>query len=387
MLSSLFKLSVGILFLCVTTNTIAETLQSFTLPLSYKYEGNPTLLVTDELIEPLSRLILIPDYLLLINKGNEQWSLGASLRMERSSNQSVSEDRNDPALNVGWIHEYRTGQFDLNALLVDRSTRFTEFQDSSFVRFDNTRQNRSIFANWLNSIGSRASIAINAEGTSVAYATETLTLNDYQYTSISPRLSYTLNRQVEAFGQFSYLGFDSKGTNTVSSNESNAESIDFGVTWTVSEKANIIASVGLNQMYELLVSNNLVGVMSENTTEGWQGLLNIQYVTLRTTTQINLERSLQPLSAGIVESNQLDVGWAYSLGEREEIALDFRWRERLQIIRIRTMNIIVSYTLQLSSKWDFMVSAENRNRVDSSTLASAYSNSLLTSIIYKIPDF
>ncbi len=387
MLLSLFKLAVGILLLSFTTNTIAETLQSFTLPLSYQVEGNPRLFVNDSLIESVNRVILVPAYSLMIDQGTEQIFANASLHIERSSNQIISEDRNDPSINIGWLHEYSKGQFDISALVIDRSTRESEFDQSSIVRFDNTRQNRSLLFNWLQSLGARTSITLNTEATNVGYAKQTIGLSDFKYGLIGATWSYTTNGQVDIFTTFSYIGYMSDGTNTVRSNESNAESIDIGIKWTVNEKVDITSSIGLNQRYQLLGLSNSSAVYDESTIASWQGLLNIQYMTLRTNTQLGITKGLSPLSSGIVETNQLRVAWNYSLTERQQVGFNFGWRERLERIRIRTMNILANYIYEITPSWDFILTAENRNRVDSSNLATAYSNSLMISIVYKIPEF
>lgn len=374
--TSIGKLAmVGIFLLNVTSNTFASTVHSLTLPLTFEYESNVQLSASDE--QPVSRVILAPNYSITANQGTEQWSAIASLRIEQSSDETISQNRNDPSLNLGWTHDYETGQFGVTALLNNQSTRVSEFTDSGIVSGDNTRETRSASINWLNNLTDRTSLTLNGAATSVVFeGLVTTGLVDYRNNLISVKLEYVLNEQVDIFSQYSFSGYNPESVNGT---ESDTESVDLGLTWSVTEKFNVTGSVGVNQTKS--ENNTLTSV-----NESWQALLNMQYTTLRANSNLNLSRSLSPGNTGSLnETNQITVAWRYNLSEKDDLALNYNWGQNLTQNKTETQLFSLNYTRQISLSWDFRLSAIHRVRDDRLTRAS--SSSAMAGIIYRLPDF
>ena len=369
MMSSLLKISQGILLLSIMTNTFATSVQSLLLPLTFEYESNPLLSTTDE--KSVSRVILIPGYSITSNRGSDQWSANASLRMERSSDQTISQDRDDPSVNINWSHDYETGQFGITALWDNASTRITEFTDSGLVSGDNTRQTRTVSVNWLNSLSERTALTIAGNATHVTFDEVVLTgLVNYQYESINAKLNYKLNDLVEAFTQLSLSQYKPDDVNAL---ETEAKSFDIGVMWTVNEKLNITASAGINE--------------TVNIDKGWQADLNMQYATPQTNSHLTITRSLLPSSTGnLTETNQATAGWTYNLTERDNIAFSLNWSENLSLNKSEAKYFSVNYSKELSLAWTLGLTAAHRS-IDDKVTSIATSNSVMASIIYKLPDF
>lgn len=369
-------LLVSILFLCVATNAFATTVQSLTLPLTFEYESNLQLSATNE--QSINRIVLVPNYLISVNQGTEQWFARASLRLERSSDQTISQNRNDPSLNLGWTHDYEAGQFDVSALVNKQSTRVSEFTDSGLVNADNTRNTRTFTLNWLNSLSERTSLALNGVITNVAFdRLATTSLVDYRNESVNAKLSYDLSEKVGTFTQLSFSRYKPEDASNINSE---IKSFDIGLTWNVNERFNVTTSAGAN---EIKSESNIQGTSNN---KSWQAILNTQYTTLQTNSHLSLSKSYLPSSTGsIYETNQLTAGWSYNLSEKEEFILDFSWRKNFIPNKAVTKSLIANYIRQISLSWDFRLSAEHRNRDD--ILTSASSNSIMASIIYNLPDF
>jgi len=349
-------------------NSSAETFQqSLTLPLSIEYETNPRLLTNNE--KSVRRTILKPDYSLMLTQGNDQFSADFSLNIERSSNQSASEEREDPNLVLAWTRSYERGEFGITANFSEQSTRISEFDDTGLVSADNTRQTRSIGGHWNTALSERYNFALNADVTKVEFDSQTGSLNDYDNKSINARLGYSVNEQIESYAQISLSRFE-----PATSSKTNFRSLDLGAAWAISEQFNIDGNIGINKTS---------GSSSES---GWQAMLNAEYMTARTRTNIGLSRSRSPSGAGIInESNQLSAGWTYNLSEKENLGLDFNYRENLTSNQSDTVLLSANYTRALAQDWDFKLSAAHRNRDDENSNVS--SNILTATIIYKLPDF
>ena len=358
------------LLFAVTVNVYASIEQSLTLPLTFEYESNPLFSASDE--QSINRVILAPNYSIRANQGTEQWFAVASLRLEQSSDQTISQNRNDPSINLGWTHDYETGQFGVTALLNDQSTRVSEFTDSGLLSNDNTRKTRSLSVNWLNSLSDRTSLRLNGAVSNVTFDGQNTTgLVNYRNESIDATLNYTLSEQMEIFTQLFFSRYKPEGVNSLNSETSG---FNLGFTWNVNEKFNITASAGTNETKS--TSNN----------KSWQAMLNMQYATLRSNSHLSLSRSQSPASTGnINETNQIAAGWLYNLSEKEEIALDVRWGQNLTQNKTETKSLTANYTRQISLSWDFSLSATHRNRNEG--LFSVSSNSAMASIIYNLQDF
>ena len=136
-----------VLLVMFPVNTFAMTFQqSIRLPFSVGYESNPRLVENNK--RSVQRLTLVPDYSLMATKNNEQFFANLKLSLEKSSNVSVSRDREDPSITLGWTHNYETGQFGITASFVEEATQISEFAETGQVNDDDTRQNRSFLINW-----------------------------------------------------------------------------------------------------------------------------------------------------------------------------------------------------------------------------------------------
>lgn len=366
-----------IFFICTVKNTVAEIRQTFTLPLTYEYESNPNFTASDE--QSINRIVLVPAYALLINQAAEEWLANASLRVERSSDQTISQDRNDPSLTLGWRHNYETGQFGITSLLNDQSTRVTEFTTSGQqVSGDNTQKNRSVSVNWLNNLSDRTSLTLTGMAMNVTFEGGDITeFVNYRNESSNARLSYTLNEKTETFTQISYSRFIPENTSRL---HSDTKGFNLGLTWNVNEKFNMTISAGTN---ETTSESEIQSAITEKST---QAMLDMQYSTLRTNSQLTLSRHQSPSSAGILnEIEQVVANWRYNLSDRDNIALNFDWLQNLTLGNRQRKSITANYAKELSLSWDFNISATHRNIDDNLTNVS--SNSVMASVIYNLTDF
>lgn len=370
--TSRLQVSTTMLLFAVTINVCTSVEQSLRLPLTFEYESNPQLSVSNE--QSVNRRILVPNYSISSNEGTNPWFVNASLRVERSSDQDISQDRDDPSLNLAWTHQYQTGQFGMTGLIRDESTRVSEFVDSGLVRRDNTKKTRALTLNWANNLNERTSIVLDGTTTLVAFVGEsTIGFVDYRDDAISTQLNYNLSEQLQTFARISFSLYQ---PDVVNSLNAETRSMDIGIEWEVNEKLNITASIGPNKVIR----------EDQAFRTSWQGSFTMQYTTLRTSSNLSLSRDQSPSSTGnLEESYRIAAGWFYSLTEIDNIALALSWRENLTLIKNETMTFNARYTRELNPSWDLGLSVEHRIRDD--RLTNASSNSMMASIIYKIPDF
>lgn len=372
MLKFPLKLITAISFFGCAVNSFAVVQQSFTIPLSLGYESNPTLSASNE--QPISRVTLAPSYSITSEQGPNQWFSNASFSSIRTSDQTISQDRNDPSLNLGWKRDYETGQFGITGLLNDQSTRVSELTDSGLVSGDNTRKTRTIAINWQDKINDRTSLTLGSSASDVSFTGQnTAGLVDFRNEVSNAKLGYSLSEQTEIFSQISYSLFKPEAMNSVSSE---IKSINVGGEWSATEAFNLTASVGLNESKSENAESN----------QSKQASLIMQYKALRSSSDLNLSRTQSGNSTGGLSIiNLLSLGWTYSLSERENIAFDYSWTQNLSANTVESQQVSASYTKEFSLSWDFRLSAEHKTREDQQTNTS--SSSIMASIIYKLTDF
>lgn len=372
MMLFLLKLITVSLIVGIFANASATVQQSITVPLSAGYETNPQFSSSNN--QSVSRITLNPNYSLNTVQGANQWSANANLNIVRTSKQSISQDRNDPSVNLGWIHDYETGQFSVKGLFNTQSTQISELTDSGLIEGDNTRKNQSVSASWTNSLSERTSLTLSGNKTNVSFTgLATTGLVDYENESISTGLNYVINEKLQTSITLSNSSYKPKNS---SNPNSETNSANLGITWNVAEKLNISASVGSSE------------TQNDNTPKdgNWQASLTAQYSTLLTNSTFNLSRTQSPSSSGSVnESNQLSVNWSYALSERDNIALAFSSVKNLSINSTKSTQYSANYIRELNLSWDFQLLIEHKAR--DNQLTNVSSNSIMASIIYKLPDF
>ena len=350
--------------------TSAAVVQSLTLPLSFAHETNPRYSTTNK--QSINRTTLTPQYSIRSNSESNQWFSTASLSLVRTSDQKISQDRDDPSLNLGWTHSYETGQFSVTGLINEQSTQVSELTDSGIITGDNTKKLRTVSMNWRNSLSERTSLTLGGRAEKSSFdGIGATSLVGFQSESSNVSLNYSLTEQTELFTQLSY----SRNKPESSTSISNTKSINFGATWRVSDKTSTTLSVGGNE-----TDNN------NSVSQNWQASINSRYATPRTNTQFSLSRSQSPSSlGGFNESQQFALVWSYSLSERDNIGLNASWRENLSLNTTQTKQFSVNYSHVLNLNWDLSLSATHNTREDNLTNAS--SSSIMASIVYKLPDY
>ena len=372
MLTKIIKQATTFLIITSAANINADVIQSLNLPFTLEYESNPQLASTNE--QSISRAVLTPKYSLKLNKDADQWHTDVSVRIERSSDQKIRQDRQDPSLSAGWQHSYETGYFGLTGSLKEQTTRLNETAESG-LSGDNTQRAESFSANWLNTLNERSSLTLGSSVSNVSFkGIDTTGLIDYKNESVNARYGYSLNDKMEVF---SNIGFTQYTPETSNAEISKTKSLDIGLQWKAAEKLNMTVSVGGNET----AKDN-----QQSSDQSWQGSLNLQYETQRTNSQLAISKSKKPSSQGdINDVGAVNASIGYSLTEKQNINFGVNWVQNKTQNNSETKQYSVNYTQQISLLWDFSFSAIHKTRNDNQSKAS--SDSVMAGIVYRLPEF
>lgn len=344
------------------------------LPMTVEHDTNPQLDSQNK--SAVTRTIVAPDYNLLGVSDTDQWQFGFGLHLERSSDQSVSLDREDPKLRLGWQRETETGNFGLLAKYDESSSLTTGLEETGTQTLkDGTRTTQALAGNWSTAMTERNTLATDTEYRIVTFDDDSQT--DFDDLSAGVTWSHALNERLEPFVRLAVTRYEPKGGGTGQNlaESSNSYSPAVGVKFEMSEQFQGTLRAGGNK-----VSNGSGGL-------NWQGGMDVRYVGERFEVAVDAGRSTVVSSeGGFTEVKQLRTSFSYAVDELTRAGLDASWQDN----KGEQPNTMEQYSAwasrELSPFWIARFSYTYKQRQEDN-LASARADIIGLSLIYSHPDF
>lgn len=338
--------------------------KQFAMPILVEFDTNPTMA---PVAKSLWRSALSPRYGLSYNNDVGQWYANGTLRIERTSDQTVSINREDPALDAGWKRQMATGEYGVSFHYDEVSSRTSQLDETGSVGGDNTRITKSIALVWQKYLNEKLSLALNA-------ATSRMTfdgggINSRTYNG-SVMLGYSWNEKNEPYVRFATNRYAPDG---------DSDPTDFysgvaGFKWVSSQYLSGDVNAGLNRIY---------GVTQDT---GWQAEAKIVYAAEKSSLTLGLSRSLSPAgNGGFLESEQAKAGFQYVLSDRSRAGLDVALRRNRDANASETRQAGAWYARELSPFWNLRASLQHRE--SSNNIQNASGNVLGLSLVFSLPDF
>lgn len=362
MTASLVLLSSGVAHAASWQATVA-------LPMTTEHDSNPRLDAEDE--KGVTRTTIAPDYTLIGAFGLDELRFGIGLNLERSSDQSIALDREDPKLLLGWQRENERGGFGLTAKYDESSTLFSELEETGVVTSDGTRKQYGLAGNWQTEISERSTLASNVDYTSVSYDVASLTSYDELSTLFS--WNYAWSELLEPYTEVSFSRYEPTDSALVASSTQYGPTA--GLRFTISEQLQGVLRAGVNQ-----VSGSEGG-------PSWQGGFELSYIGERFDTSIDVGRStITSGEGGFNEVSQLRASWSYAVSETRRAGLDASLQDNKSTSpnTMRQVNLWASQ--ELSPYWVARLSLTYKERQQDGR-PDASANVFGVSLIYNHPDF
>jgi len=285
--------------------------QSVSLPTSLEYDSNLPLSATKK--QGVSRLIIVPAYSLVGTYGIDELKAGLGLHVERSSDQRVSMNREDPNLLLGWRRLTETGEFSLTTKYDQVSSRQAELQDTGRVATDSTRKTGSLGGVWRSAVTEFSTLTADADYKTVSYDAGTQT--NFNNLSAGIKWDYAWSERIEPFLRFSVSHYDpDKTTATVAS--SDYYTVTGGVKMKASEHLEWTAQGGPSR------------VSARTSDTGWQGSFDMQYRGDRYDAAFNMGRSMTVSGdGGFVAANRVTGTFGYTIDERSGAGFAASWQD------------------------------------------------------------
>ncbi len=344
------------------------------LPMTVEHDTNP--LLDKQNKKAVTRTIVAPDYTLVGVTDNDELQFGFGMHLERSSDQSVSLDREDPKLSLGWQRENETGGFGLLVKYDESSSLTTGLEETgTLTKKDGTRKTYALAGNWSAAITERNTLAADSEYRTVSFDDNSQT--DYNDLSSSFTWSHALTDRIEPFARFSVTHYEPKGhgEGVNGAESSNSYSPAVGVNFEMSEQLQGSLRAGGNK-----VSNSSGGL-------NWQGGMDLRYVGERFNASLDVGRStVVSNEGGFTEVKQLRTSFSYAISELTRGGFEASWQDN----KGEQPNTMQQYSAWLSGElspfWTTRFSYAYKQRQEEG-FPNANANVIGLTFVYSHPEF
>lgn len=343
--------------------------QALSARVSTEYDTNPARISAYQ-GEGISRSIVTPAYKITGALGAGQLQSGVALHIVRTSNKTLSQDRNDPSVFLNWLLQGETGELGIGARYAEVSTRSTAFDglNPSFV--DGTREARTVSANWKKLLSERSTLDVNGGYTSTSYRGGGA-LVDYATQASGLKYSYTWSEFSTPFLSMTYNDYTPAGNGLVTRRYGTM----LGLIWKASDQLDGTVQAGLSRSD------------SPGSSGSTQGGMTLRYTEQKNRFTFNANRQATASGlGGFATADQINGNWSYDINELNTTGIDLGWRRSILVTGTYFRTAGVWLQRELGSSWGARMYF-NRRISGGDTINDAFSNIIGISLSYTAPDF
>jgi hypothetical protein len=250
-----------------------------------------------------------PSYSLMGKAGENELTTGLAVQMSRSSNKSLSPDRDSPTVFLNWLRPSTVGKFSINSQYAEVLTSDAGGADSAGrVSTGSTRVSRTVNGSWSNELSALSTVSADASYSGVSYKGAG-TYQNYATQTAGLKFDYVMNERTTSFYRVS-------GNKYVPDNgglSSQRNDITLGMVWK-SEYLDWTMQAGKSKV----VSGNSVT----------QGSIETHYAGERNQLGSKISRLVLPSGqGGFVTTDQIGGNWSYALSDYSNAGFDIFLRK------------------------------------------------------------
>lgn len=362
--SSLLRYALfGVLIQC-NTHANADFLVQHSAQLGADVEYNSNLQFLNQGAESTYIYRLLPTYkLAAVDDTNEIFgTLG--FNFQKSSNSTISNDREDPTVQLGWLHQLESGELDFNAAYVKQSSRITQFTQTGVVAADGTSVNKDFSLSWLHNLTNRLSLEVLGTYTDSTF--DGVFLGDFSERGVQTELKYQYSQKYSPYIRLRAADFRN-------------------LSRTKYQTALVGSEVTLSSNSAV---NGALGVTHFSTDGDNQGVgfLEYEYSGFRSTVTLAISRTAFPTGLDFVEiGDVLDLSYGYDLTEKSKLeAIVGATQNKRQEIKTQTLGF--AYVRELTPQLGMRVNMSFQN-IKGDTVDSVHNDVLGITLTYNTQNF
>ena len=357
----------------ISTPSMADAWQqAWSARASTEYDSNPAMVLTDPI--DIWRYLFEPSYKLMKTDGANELDAGLAFLIARSSDQTLSQNREDPTAFLGWRQRNETDEFGMTVKYNESSTRTTEIDNTGPGFIDGTRKEGEVSAYLSNALSERSTVALNTAYKEISYKDGGFV--DYVSRSAGVMANYAWSEGSAPFVKVSFTDYKPADGSPLSS----LSHATLGWDWKFSDYLDGTLQAGASK--------------TSGVKMGTQGAADVQYTGQLSRWNFSADRQVTPSGfGGFITADQVKGGWSYAVSENSKAGIDLGWRKSYFTADIinRSKNII-NRTVNTWLHHDFNAAWATQlyylHKISSSNLfGSASSNIVGISLVYTHSNF
>lgn len=348
--------------ICAQANAEVVIEHSASITASTEYNSNLQYLERNAESAYLYRLQ--PTYKIRALDGVNDWYGTLGFNFQKSSNSTISSDREDPNAKVGWKRTLESGLLGVSFSYEKESSRIAQLTQTGLVGEDGTAVTRRAVADWTRYLSERLTLETQASYTDNVF-TGANALGNFDERIVRGELQYLYTETVSPFVRLSANDF------RADTNRIEYQSLLAGSIVNLSPNLKLRGAAGVSH----------ISTSGEN--EG-VGFLNVDYTGLRSVASLAISRELFGTAADFVElGDNLTATYIYDLSSRSSVGSELVLTQN-KFSGLKTQDIGAYYIFKMTPQWSMRmnlglgnIKGENANSANNNTLGIMFTyNSL-----------
>jgi hypothetical protein len=358
-ITSRLGFGIGIVVVLCSNQSGADTWQQvWSAQASTEHDSNPAMM---RVSQGVWRSIFEPSYTLHGTNGVNELGIGGALQIARSSNKTLSPNREDARGFLNWQRHNEAGEFGVSGGYDEAATRNTAIDNTGPGFADSTRASRTLSTQWSQALSERTNFGLDGSYEKVTYKGSTLI--DYISRSGGMKLDYAWSEYSAPFFRISYADYKP----VYGSSLSRLTNVVVGLNWKISEYLKVSLQGGRSKVDKAQAST--------------QGAAAIQYSGQRFMVDVNASRQVTASGlGGFIAVDQAKGSWSYTWSERSKTGIDLEWQKNHYITTITQNTAGTWLQYDTNQFWRTRMYYLHKNTRDA--VGRAYSNILGISVTY-----
>ena len=344
----------------------AILLERVTLPVNIEHDSNPLMQYGNA--SSIWKLTFTPQYSVRRVDEQTQWNADFGLQIDRTSNQDLVINREDPRLGLGWRRTFERGEAGIRLGYDEASSRTSTLEETGTTGSDTTRTSKTLGVDGRYEMSEKLSLGMNGSYTRMTFRGQGSGAGSRNYAA-----SASLNYQYSDY-LVPYLQLSTNRSDPDDATATNLISAVAGARWILSPTLSAGGYVGKSRR-----SGGFSG-------QGKEYGANISYALERSAYTLMYSQSVSPAgNGGFIESEQLTGGWKYDISDYSRAGADFSLRKNTGSGDGETDRLSLWYGRDLTRDWN--LKASYQYKITKGTTDQATGNVFGITVGYNFSEF
>lgn len=308
---------------------------------------------------------IMPTYKIRAADSIDELFATIGFNFQKSSNNTISNDREDPNATVGWVRTLPSGSLSLGASYLKESNRILQFTQTGLVADDGTSVTRDFDAIWTHNLTNRLEMELSARYQKTVFSGVNA-LGNFDDRRLQANFEYQYSQTLTPFIRLSANDLRN-------------------VSRTKYQTAVFGSQIDFGTPVKYLVELGNVHFSSSGDDEA-VGAFEIDYESARQKLLLRLSREAFPTGLDFVEiGDAIALSYLYDISEKSQFGSSLN-ASQTKIGAFKTQSVTFFYNYDLSPKWQMNVDL-GFNNIKTPGSNSANNNVLGVGLTYQSLNF